>query len=225
MSYTPINWQTGDTITAEKMNKMDNGWGVSSTQLFSESVTTETIEGESFAMAIFSYSTPISDESIVVTFNGTNYTVNRNGEEGYYYYGDFGESGPSFANYPFVIESGEEEGGASNAIYTANAGTYTVAVNGASIEVSDNFSNAVNKSVDKSLMPFRITLGETTFNEVATAFNEGRICYAYKLDGRLSIAVMANASTFSVTCITVISTSTIVTEVFAASSADDVLQQ
>lgn len=25
MSYTPINWQTGDTITAEKLNNMEQG--------------------------------------------------------------------------------------------------------------------------------------------------------------------------------------------------------
>ena len=25
MSYTPTNWQTGDTITAEKINKLENG--------------------------------------------------------------------------------------------------------------------------------------------------------------------------------------------------------
>lgn len=25
MSYTPTNWQTGDTITAEKLNKLENG--------------------------------------------------------------------------------------------------------------------------------------------------------------------------------------------------------
>lgn len=25
MSYTPTNWQTGDTITAEKLNKMESG--------------------------------------------------------------------------------------------------------------------------------------------------------------------------------------------------------
>lgn len=25
MSYTPTNWQTGDTVTAEKLNKMENG--------------------------------------------------------------------------------------------------------------------------------------------------------------------------------------------------------
>lgn len=25
MSYTPTNWQTGDTITAEKLNNMENG--------------------------------------------------------------------------------------------------------------------------------------------------------------------------------------------------------
>ena len=28
MSYTPINWQTGEIITADKLNKMDNGWRV-----------------------------------------------------------------------------------------------------------------------------------------------------------------------------------------------------
>ena len=25
MSYTPTNWQTGDTVTAERLNKMENG--------------------------------------------------------------------------------------------------------------------------------------------------------------------------------------------------------
>ena len=25
MAYTPTNWQTGDTITAEKLNKLENG--------------------------------------------------------------------------------------------------------------------------------------------------------------------------------------------------------
>ena len=25
MSYTPTNWQTGDVITAEKLNKLENG--------------------------------------------------------------------------------------------------------------------------------------------------------------------------------------------------------
>jgi hypothetical protein len=25
MSYTPTTWQTGDTITAEKLNKLENG--------------------------------------------------------------------------------------------------------------------------------------------------------------------------------------------------------
>lgn len=224
MSYTPINWQTGQTITAEKLNKMDNGWGVSSTQLFSETVTTEADEGSNFAFGMFSYNTLISDASIVVTFNGTNYIVNRNGEDGSYYYGELEEGAPSFANYPFFIESGEEEGGASNFLTTASAGSYTVAVSGASIEVSDNFSNAVNKSVDKSLMPFRITLGETTFSKVATAFNEGRICYTYNSMGRLSVVVMINNLTFSVTCITVYLTSDIVTEVFTASSADSALE-
>lgn len=40
MSYTPINWQTGDTITAEKLNKMDNGWLVFVVNLITDESST-----------------------------------------------------------------------------------------------------------------------------------------------------------------------------------------
>lgn len=33
MSYTPTNWQTGDTITAEKLNKMESGISANDTAL------------------------------------------------------------------------------------------------------------------------------------------------------------------------------------------------
>ena len=94
MAYTPINWQTGDTITAEKMNKMDNGWGVQNTQLFSESVTTTAQGGMNGG--VLSYSTLIDSASIVVSFNGTDYTCSRIEVFGQYFYGGFSESGPVF---------------------------------------------------------------------------------------------------------------------------------
>ena len=118
MSYTPINWQNGDTITAEKMNKMDNGWSVGETQILSETVTT-TIGDFPFANGSLAYAEQITDSSIIVVFDGTSYTVARNE----YGYGEAGSSGPVFTNYPFFIISNN-----GNAIYTENAGTYTIAI-------------------------------------------------------------------------------------------------
>ena len=51
MSYTPTNWQTGDTITAEKMNNLENG--VSNAQ----NVAVVTLDAEGFGTSshLFGY--------------------------------------------------------------------------------------------------------------------------------------------------------------------------
>lgn len=88
MSYTPINWQTGDTITAEKLNKMDNGWSVESTQPFSETVTTEReSQYAPYATGVFAHSQLINSGTITVTFNSVSYICNRIDYAGYIYYG------------------------------------------------------------------------------------------------------------------------------------------
>ena len=100
MAYTPINWQTGDTITAEKMNKMDNGWSMEETQLFSESVTT--VAEEWGNDATFSYDQFINSDVITVTFNGTDYECNRLDFGDYIGYGGMTETDPDFSQYPFA---------------------------------------------------------------------------------------------------------------------------
>lgn len=183
MAYTPINWQTGDTITAEKMNKMDNGWGVQNTQLFSETVTT-TDTGEGFAGGEFLYGSLLSAQTIKVTFNGTDYTVNRSSMDGTYYYGEVGDSAPSFANYPFFINSLEDAGSVFNRLYTETAGTYTISANASTIEVSPNFASAVTASFDANALPLNCVSGVTHATEMNKAQQDGRLLYFYAPSGK-----------------------------------------
>lgn len=171
MTYTPINWQTGDTITAEKMNKMDNGWGVESTQLFSETVTTTDQGG--MISAQLTYSTWIEQPTLTITFSGTDYVMPMidNGE--WHIYGEVGAQGPSFANYPFCLVSVSGEG---NTLYTETAGTYTVAVVGDSIATSVNFGTAVQTVVNQmAITPQWLEEGVTTYQETVDAINNNRI--------------------------------------------------
>lgn len=185
MAYTPIGWQTGDTITAEKMNKMDNGWGFSNTQLFSETVTTEEFDG--LYLAELSYTGAIDYDSITVTFNGTDYVCNRNVEGNYSIYGDVGPDGPDFTDYPFVLESG----GGTNTIYTESIGTYTMSASADAIEVSDNFSGAV--AIASPL--FQITLEKTTWQQAYDAMASGKIAYyVIEVDGSVEQYIATNAT-------------------------------
>lgn len=176
MSYTPINWQTGDTITADKLNKMDNGWGVESTQLFSETVTTE--YDEDMAYGTFTYSSVIDADALTVTFNGTEYSCPRKPSSGGYFYGSFSAGKPDFSEYPFAIQSSDIMG---NMLYTENAGTYTIAVVAQTAVISANFEMSVTKSKDFVVVP-----GVTTWEEVHTALLEG--CNCYTLDGATDYA-------------------------------------
>lgn len=159
MAYTPINWQTGDTITAEKMNKMDNGWGVSGgerTLICNETVTTEA--NEYGAVGTFSFSTEINAPRVVVTFDGVEYfCLYNSGDHGY---GDY-----EISTFPFFIDYYE----GVNELWTATAGTYSVKIeegSAPSVEVSQNFVSAV---------ALQATLGETTFQEIVDALDAGRI--------------------------------------------------
>jgi len=162
MAYTPINWQTGDTITADKLNKMDNGWGFESTQLFSETVTT--VESSGMNRAELAYSGTIDFNTITVVFNGTEYACPRIDAFGEYFYGGFTEQGPVFTEYPFAIESN----GGANAVYTETAGTYTVAVAAPSVVTSSDFSTAVNSCIPTtpSVPVIKCIENETSIDDV-----------------------------------------------------------
>lgn len=174
MAYTPINWQTGDTITADKLNRCDNGWSVESTQLFSETVTT-TDTGQGFAMGqvqyVFESTRP---PEVTVTFNGTDYICAINAQNGY---GELGASGPDFTNYPFYIAPSYN----GTNIVTSTAGTYAVAMSTQSVEVSSDFSTATAAAAPKPLFVDGLTV---TYNDCLTAFVAGReVYYTLTSDG------------------------------------------
>lgn len=200
MSYNKRTQATGNVVGAVDLNRIENGiadidvdeirgWGVQTTQLFSESVTTAD-NGSGMNVGVLVYSGTIDSASIVVTFNGTDYTCPRIDAFGEYFYGGFTQSGPDFSEYPFAIDSGSQ----GNALYTQTAGTYTVAVSASGIAVSDNFSNAVNQCVDTSLMPMQCTSGVSTETEMTSAQQGGKILY-FKYQGTTYIiTAMANGS-------------------------------
>ena len=169
MAYTPVNWQTGDTITADRLNRMDRGWSIDSTQLFSETVTTKS--GFDGASCVFEYSTPITADMIIVTFDGTAYTCNVAVDGSDRVYGDF-----DFVTAPFAISSNAQEG---NFLYTPETGTYTVEISTLSIEVSSQFVGAVNSAIPELIPPFRLVEGETAISEFKEARGNGRLCYMW----------------------------------------------
>lgn len=179
MAYTPINWQTGDTITAEKMNKMDNGWGVQETQLFSESVTTAVEEGQPAPVGMLTYSTQITAPTLSVTFGNATYEVSFMTIEFGNLYGEMDEMGLSFTNYPFAILS--TSGG--NYVFTENAGTYSISASGETTEVSADFSSAVAKTFDINALPLKCESGVTTSAEMLSAQQVGRLLYFYTPSG------------------------------------------
>lgn len=173
MAYTPINWQTGDTITAEKMNKMDNGWSVSSTELFSETVTT--VAGQMGNSATLTYSEPITSETLSVTFDGVDYVLPGTQNPMGYLYGEMGNEGPDFTNYPLFIMSTTSSSG--NTIYTETAGTHTVSSGESSVEVGDDFTDAVNVAVNvtaKQCIP-----DVTNISEISRSTTDAVLPYFY----------------------------------------------
>lgn len=175
MAYTPINWQTGDTITAEKMNKMDNGWGVQEAQLFSENVTTT--QAQFGVEGALSYSGQVSSPTITVNFNGTDYICSaiELAVGGYGYGGVTSSWEYDFSTYPFALVFSKDDG---NALATETAGTYTVTVSSQIIETSDSFETVVNNCFDASLLPFRCVSGVTTYAEMYDALvNKKRMLF------------------------------------------------
>lgn len=178
MTYTPINWQNGDTITAEKLNKMDNGWSVENTQLFSETVTAAA--GEYGNYGTLAYAAQMNAPSVIVTFDGTDYTCNAVELGGVTYYGGIGRSGPDFSEYPFAIESAVSTGG-PNGVYTQTAGQHTIAVVVSTVQTSDGFAAAV--AVASSPELFVVTENTTTWQEVHDAVAAKKLAFVYAESG------------------------------------------
>lgn len=161
MAYTPINWQTGDTITAEKMNKMDNGWSIESSAqtLCNETITTH-LDG-SDNVAQLTVSDTIVADVITVTYDSDVYTCNNDG-------GMYGAPYDDYSEYPFTFYD-------DGFIICETSGTHTVKVEAVvtAVEASQSFSSAV-VSVSPVL---QIIINKTTWQQVHDAMASGKLAY------------------------------------------------
>lgn len=175
MAYTPINWQTGDTITAEKMNKMDNGWGVQDglVTYFDNSVTTEDAHNRTVEIS------PTGDFStaneITVTLDNTTYNLTGFNDDGYWTwgapYGDFSEY-----TFSIYVDSGTD----NYYFVTQTAGTYALKIqaNGMTVETSTAFNMAVNSVPRRSTAgAVQCVSGVTRLIDISVSQSKGDLLY------------------------------------------------
>ena len=138
--------------------------------LFSETVTTVT-EGD-YATANLAYSEEITSDVLSVVFNGTEYTCYRNEFGGYG--GAYNEADDTydFSVYPFTIETSM----GSNAIFTAEPGTYSISASDKNITYTDAFKKGV---AENSTFYVDFEDGDNgvvcnkTISEITTAYEGG----------------------------------------------------
>ncbi|MBQ3292118.1 MAG: hypothetical protein IJH43_07065 [Mogibacterium sp.] len=205
MAYTPIGWQTGDTITAEKMNKMDNGWGVFSTQLFNGSVTVDSGGDAETTInpAAFSATT-----DAIITVNGTTYNCVGFDDNGYW---TFGSPYDAPSEYPFSFyRSGD------TVYFMAKVtGSYTLDFIAVGYEVGTSFETVV-KMIASSLLPLKIVIGSTTWQEVYDAMSAGRIAF---VGSGTAMEFVSRLTEYSIFCIAA-SGSNVVQTTYYASDAN-----
>ena len=227
MAYTPINWQTGDTITAEKLNRCDNGWGVEGTQLFSETVTT--VAGQRGNVGQLAYQSQIDSPSLTVTFDGADYVCDViNMDDGIWAYGGIGATGPDFTDYPFAIMSIVDGDAVDNMVYTETAGSHAISAASETLSVSDSFKSAVAlASQDIPSDSFEIVKNETTWEEARDALLDGKRVFLVTDSGNTyqSQAVFASSADYSVGFIEIggVGSATPQVSWLRASSSDGVL--
>lgn len=168
--YNPTTWATGDVITAEKLNHMEDGitstqvYSVSEQVRFSGSVTTEQ-DGEVYYTEI---DCNLSDapEQIKVTFDGTEYTCEKVGNNPSFGYGGLDATlGDDFSEYPFaVVVQGSD----------VFIDTETVSTHQVEIAV---VSKTVNQDLTDAIPVMRLIHGVTNSADALTAFNAGRLLY------------------------------------------------
>lgn len=140
--YTKQVWQCGDTITADKMNHIEegienaqNGYECEENYTLLLEETATTAEQAGGCGATLTYSKLITADAIKVTFDGVEYECNVHIMDGLagkmYGYGGVGEGASDFSEYPFAILSArdmEVTTQANNGLFTPSAGTHTIKI-------------------------------------------------------------------------------------------------
>lgn len=191
MAYEKHEWQCGETITADKLNHIEDGIAEASgggtagyecteerVTLAEESVTTavDPEYPDDGAFGTLSYAEPITADMLKVTFNGAEYNCSAiAGEAGAVSYGaqyDAQSGGFDWSEYPFSINSYHGD----NRISTETAGTHQVKIEVVQLssEISECFKAAVQKASAPLVLDVNNNVLNRSFREIAQAYLSGR---------------------------------------------------
>lgn len=187
MSYKTHTWESGETITAEKLNHMEDGIEeccsekgyecTETTTLLTEESVTAVQDGD-WAYGDLSYSQLINTDTICVTFNDTVYECERiliNGNNTYGAPWDSATEIYDWSEYPFSITSIE----GYNGLNTETAGTYSIKIEAVelSVETTPCFRKAV-ESISGATQPLIVNdvggVLDKTATEISDAFYASR---------------------------------------------------
>lgn len=164
-------WDKG-VVSSDKGYECTEEW----VTLTDESVTTVATSRDN--SEDFAYSTPITADTICVTFNGAEYSFDKKAPNpDVAIYGDIDlQTGPDFSNYPFAILS--TPGG--NTLITETAGTYQVKIE--AFEESIKTSECFEKAVKKASGAGTIRVIKPTGESENIVDGNGNSCTAYYYD-------------------------------------------
>lgn len=177
MAFEPKTWACGDTITAQELNRMEQGIVEASDKGYECVIDKDTLfdgvanvvsGGEGVYNWQFPNEVTIDADNIEVVFNGTSYNLNKQSYQGsFYYYGEIGQNGPVFTTYPFLImvQSIMAE------LYVQNRGDYNIKVSSdaETVETSECFEKAVKSASTlllKAVSKDEIYIDPTTYTRV-----------------------------------------------------------
>ena len=181
MAFEPKTWACGDTITAQELNRIeqgivevgqgggDAGYECTETEVtaFDGSLTTNSMGP--FSGTTFTSSQPIDGDSILVTFDGIDYELPKVTIDSDIYYGEVSSDGPVFTTYPCVI--GIDSNNNNNYLFVASNGTYQVSIKLAeeSVVATECFKSAVKSASTlllKAVSKDEIYIDPTTYTRV-----------------------------------------------------------
>lgn len=167
----------GGGVTPEIEAEIENAqWKTeTSTQLFSETVTTE---GDDGYWADLTYRGVINADTLTIVFDGETYVCPKQEYEGTFYYGAThdGESDTyDFTEFPFVFCTTPYAVYSENYVQTVTPGTHTISASATTTTYTEQFVDAL----EAYSAGFPLVSGTTTVDEAVSALESRKLLYFY----------------------------------------------
>jgi len=175
--YEKQTWNTGDVITEEKLNHIEDGvstgggiYSVENVTYFDGEVTTA--DGGGFNDGTFTTTKQLPESDLKVIFNGKEYLLPYHDDGMMVFYGEGGDDGPSFENYPLNISL--DINGYS--LFTSEAGTHSLTIKDEDLQINSEFKEKINSVIIpvniRNDVVFKINNDTADFIEVSEDLND-----------------------------------------------------